>query len=356
MKKRYYSYDFVRCCAMLGIFWFHFFLTFYHGLGNISVAGANTTLGRQTVTVFFVLSGALSGKGAMREDDRLPFWQRMLLFYQKRWWTIFPAFYLAYLVAMVIGGFAPSYIMTWRFIFTLLGLDGYLESGGIETTYIVGEWFLGCLILLYLATPFLILAIRKHPVVCGVLFSFVYLAAVLYIPMSRPKETSVLVRGFAYIVGIYVELYLRSVTWLFVLPLLALWLVLWFIPVPIPTNLVDLMLGLAAYFILFYVGELIGGERKLPWKQHTDADSSKISHSEQSTVRRHPFDLRRFIRSLAEWSYEVFLLHHIIMLRFSQEYPLQSILSGLKWLLFLFAETVLFAAILHKFVMRIRSC
>ena len=339
---------------MLGIFWFHFYMT-YRGSVNVYISGANTTLGRQAVTVFFLLYGIMSGRSALKEDESLPFWHRVLKFYRKRWWAIFPAFYLAYLIAMVILGVPPFSVMTWRFVFTLLGLDGYLSIAGVETSYILGEWFLGCLILLYLATPFLILAIRKHPVVSGILFTLAYAAVVLFIPMARPKETSVLVKGFDYVAGIYIAFYMRKVTWKCAVPSLFLWLVLWLVPLPVPSFFVDFLLGMATFFVLLYVGKLIGGETDIAWRQNADAGSKADLTKKREEGRRHAPDPRSIIRFLAERSYEIFLFHHVIMIRYQQDLSDQPFLFGLCWFLFIFAYTVLFASILHVCV-RVISC
>ncbi|MBR1813663.1 MAG: acyltransferase [Lachnospiraceae bacterium] len=324
-NRRVFSYDFVRCLCMLGIVWFHFYQVF-QGPAEVYITGPNSTLGRQAVTVFFILSGVMSGRSAKQKDSQEPLFRKAWDYYKKRWWAIFPAFYLAYLMAMVILQAGPGLLLTPRILFTLLGIDGYLAEGGVATSYLIGEWFLGCLILLYIATTFLLQAIKKHPLWAGICALLIYGTVLLLPSYIRMTETSVLIRGFDYIVGIYLGLYLQNMKWQLALPSLILWPVLWLIPLPLPGSLTDSLLGLSSYFVMLYIGELLDGTNPL--------------------LRL----IQLPVRFLAARSYEVFLLHHVILYRYAQDLSEASFIKGTGWFLFVFAMIVALSTILHACV------
>ena len=53
-------------------------------------------------------------------------------------------------------------IPSYRFIYTLLGVDGYL-SAYQRNFYLIGEWFLGALVLCYIFFPFLRWLVKHIP-------------------------------------------------------------------------------------------------------------------------------------------------------------------------------------------------
>ena len=118
-------------------------------------------LGDIGTSLFFILSGAsmmLSYRpGNLRK------------YYTKRFLAIYPMFYVAYLTATVIDflvlkGFPGG---DWKLLFvSLIGFDGYLGTLGFIgfDFYKLGEWFLGCIVSLYLIFPALHKGIETKPV------------------------------------------------------------------------------------------------------------------------------------------------------------------------------------------------
>ena len=54
------------------------------------------------------------------------------------------------------NAFAEKEVPLWSVLLTALGLDGYLAEYGVPTYHLgVGEWFVGCLVLMYLVFPLL---------------------------------------------------------------------------------------------------------------------------------------------------------------------------------------------------------
>lgn len=164
MKKRIFAMDFVRTIATIIIIIFHFnFSIDIRNLSSFTILKntfVNIDLKDVGVPMFFVLSGfALMYS---YEDDF-----SIGRFYSKRLKAMYPMYWIAYFLVTVY------YFLTYQtlcpfgehpmkssFIFTVIGLDGYLTP--IMTNwYRVGEWFFGCIILMYIVFPFLRWGIRR---------------------------------------------------------------------------------------------------------------------------------------------------------------------------------------------------
>lgn len=133
---------------------------------------------------------------------------------QKRITSLFPMFYLAYILCRFLrGNFLPHLydgVPLRYFILTVFGMDGFL-SYRLPNFYITGEWFLGCIIILYLFYPVLRWCIKKIPVV----FAIALLALNLYInthyPFQMPVIWNPLVRVTEFSFGIYCANYLLPI-------------------------------------------------------------------------------------------------------------------------------------------------
>ena len=76
---------------------------------------------------------------------------RLSAYAKKRALAIYPMFWTGFFALFFYGEILHGNnheIPRWRLLFSILGLDGYL-SQWTPTFYKIGEWFLGCLILLY---------------------------------------------------------------------------------------------------------------------------------------------------------------------------------------------------------------
>ena len=126
-------------------------------------------LGGLGVRMFFMLSGA-----------RLMYTYRgAKTFVIRRIQSIYPMFWIAYAAATIfdllyykgVGSGNPLAL-----VFSFLGMDGYLLALGVLATdfYKLGEWFLGCILMLYMLFPLLHAGVEKKPVLTGVLALAVY--------------------------------------------------------------------------------------------------------------------------------------------------------------------------------------
>lgn len=102
-------------------------------------------------------------------------------FYKKRILTLMIPFYIAY------AGFFPLFYLTGHmtigspaaFLLTLIGMDGLL-SRYVQTWYLLGEWFLGMILIYYLCFPLIRLLMKRIPVLFFTLSCIVtgYLAVI----------------------------------------------------------------------------------------------------------------------------------------------------------------------------------
>ncbi len=151
MKERVKSFDLIRgLCALLIIF-YHMIRLFESvpGWNHFPVPSGyvNGDWGHGAVVpVFFMLSGA----ALVLNYPSLQF-KDLKTFYFKRWKSLFPAFYLVWFyyyvkTALVNGNPLFMGYPQW-FLPTVFGMDGYTLYLH-QNYYMVGEWFLGAVILL----------------------------------------------------------------------------------------------------------------------------------------------------------------------------------------------------------------
>lgn len=182
-RDRIAGISFVRMALAVGIIIFHFSC---HTQGTIRplymVNGY--AFGEIITTCFIVLSGAMMYYNHEMVTDVLPFWI-------KRFRSIYPAFWIAYFIeyinnAVGAGTLLWSGARKWTVIVSVMGLDGWLMTGGYGTFYILGEWFLGVIVLLYALYPALSWCARKSFALTG---AAVYAAYGAWMLAGRPFWT-----------------------------------------------------------------------------------------------------------------------------------------------------------------------
>lgn len=177
---RIVSFDVLRVVAFL-------FVVFCHVLARADayeVPYAYTLKGFNWgglgVSFFFVLSGAALSIGSFNEGGGLG------AFCMRRLRAIMPSFWVAYLACLLVSFVIYDNMMIMggdlsKIVQTVFGMDGYLGNQHANY-YLVGEWYLGCMLLTYLLAPFLNRQISRNPVVTlAVLFVFAVLS-ILYTP------------------------------------------------------------------------------------------------------------------------------------------------------------------------------
>lgn len=147
---------FARACCSIGIVFFHYF-THSNGTFKLFHRTANCNWGSMFVTSFFCISGTVLYYNYPRINS-------IKTFYFKRWKSIFPPFYFCFLYFYSKNVFFYKklfYKGHWsKLIFTVFGMDGFFVYK-YKNYYLVGEWFLGAIIIIYILYPILLWLINK---------------------------------------------------------------------------------------------------------------------------------------------------------------------------------------------------
>lgn len=212
MKKQRILYvDLLRVVCCLLVVAYHFAMAFkqfglggditpYTHIGNICATCA--------VACFFMVSGAML---EYQYGDKT---FKIGTYYKKRFLSIYPVFWLAWLVAFLDGlyfGRSIPLAPKPNFLLTFFGVDGYLIVNGAtgirpeDTYYKVGEWFLGAILILYLVYPLIRWVSKK----CKFIPPVILLAGALFIMYQNPfKEvvnTSILLNLFYFSFGMFLQ-------------------------------------------------------------------------------------------------------------------------------------------------------
>ena len=234
LKERLIYLDIIRIFACLCILIIHF---------NASVSGYDIFgyfaypnhlvpnyyygcyLGTIGVGLFFLLTGAClqyvyAGGGTAKSFS---LWN----FYKKRWLSLFPGYYIAFF-AFTLFSFmwykAYPDFKIGHLLSSLLGIDGYLMAmrGVGYETYQCGEWFLGCILCLYIIYPPLSWAANKYPKSTAIMTIVSY----LWLIQSGIKDIWFFLQIPYLLLGIFFIKYFRSaLSWKLWVPTLFLFAV-----------------------------------------------------------------------------------------------------------------------------------
>ena len=151
MKQRDDALDLVRLVAAVMIVVFHF-NSMFAPKGDVSAGPlryANGSFGNFGVALFFLLSGyALM----LRYGEACP----LKAFTNGGFFSIYPLYWLCFFSLFfysdILHGNLPPGVPGWSIIWSVLALDGYL-AGVVPTFYLLGEWFVGCIVLFVSGVP-----------------------------------------------------------------------------------------------------------------------------------------------------------------------------------------------------------
>ena len=235
------------------------------------------------------------------------------VFYKKRFLSIFPMFWLAwiscYLIRSILDGGFTAMAPMKRLLFTFLGIDNYvyiLSNQTYVTWALVGEWFLGLILIFYILFPLLYKGILEKPVIsciiAGILFIVAFfLPRTLGIPSISPAY-----RLPEFFFGMIFIHYFHKVRFYVPLAALGCILVLAFLPadtVPMPIQVS--ITGCASFLILCWIGSVMNVSL-----------------------------VKKFFSLIAKYSYAIFLVHHFIINRVEAAVTAKTVTSGYLAVLF----------------------
>lgn len=168
--SRIISFDCIRVLAF-------FFVVIYHVIVHSSVNYPHShILGKIGVSLFFILSGASLAISTLNRQ------QTFCSFYIARLKTLLPSFWVAYFIVLMINFYFFKSIRAGTNLLILVpsifGMDGYFVNR-YPTYYLIGEWFLGSILIAYLFIPFLYKMVLRKPI-CTLLGFFTISLFVAY--------------------------------------------------------------------------------------------------------------------------------------------------------------------------------
>lgn len=328
-KQRLFYLDFVRAIAVVSILMTHFNARYLYLVppmpekAVITTMVSNIYIGNWGVSLFFIISGSAL---MYVYQDKL----ELKKFYKKRFLSIYPMFWMAYIIAfayfcvknhMMPGTGTPKV----NFIFTILGLDGMLAAY-IPTFYILGEWFLGTIILMYLLFPLLRTGVNQKPVLTAAAVLVIY--AVMFLLEDRVNISIIVLTRLPEIVfGMYFVRWGKKVDWKMALSAFLILIVNGVVAPSWSSMLQTTYVGIASFIVLVFLSYYL-----------------KFSVCE------------KFCNVISKYSYAIFLVHHVIIAEIMARFDLVNISVKKSYLLFAAICVVIavFAWILfhvHAFVM-----
>lgn len=324
-NKRIYYLDFIRAAATLLIILFHFLagvedyqllqnpdMFKIGGISLLNIGGVNLTLGNYAVSLFFIISGA----GLMqRYGEKLETKE----FYRKRALSIYPLYYTAFVAAFLIQLIVDKGLdhgsHLWTFLLTILGIDGWLGEQ-IPNYGLVGDWFVGCIICIYLIFPYLRKWMNKNPHKTIIIYALIFLLWEFVYPFDFPKRNDVILRGFEVALGMYFVKTGKKVTWKGLGIAVILLGAIFAVRMPwISVYVLVPIAGMSLFMVLNFISKWF----EFNW-------------------------IKKIVNWLAEYSFPIFLLHHFLLNTIMEQLP-QGCLSVVGMLgLFVVCVMVILAA------------
>ena len=159
---RIVGYDYIRAISIVIVILFHYSASYdiylIKGFNDFFYSFGRTGWGSIAVYMFLMISGASLYHTYAEKIN-------IYEFYKKRWLSIFPQFYLLWIALYFVQSYLHGTFL-WggefcKLLLTFFGIDGYFLYLG-KNYYIIGEWFLGAIIILYILFPILLYLIKRH--------------------------------------------------------------------------------------------------------------------------------------------------------------------------------------------------
>lgn len=294
--KRIRHFDLLRVICFCMVIFYHMMAQVY--LDNMFMLetvspyfeNVNMHIATLAVAVFFMLSGASL---ITSTKDHINY----KAFYIKRFLRLLFPFYFVNIcwfiiravsaksISAVIGGIAP-----WKIILGVLGIDGWLELYGISGFGYgqgIGEWFLGCIVILYALFPLFRKLMLKNKIMFLAVVVSIYVIAIYGYSSAVPIHMNIIVKGCEFIFGMYLGMY-------------------W-------SKLDKKLLAVSLPVVVFYFTSKTFLDINNGLKITKFALSFFITFSFMEDILQKSRYFNKFIGFLSGCSYELFLVHHIVI-------------------------------------------
>ncbi len=323
-KERLFYLDFIRAMAVMMVVLTHYNANFigYNGppqLNKIVLTEYpfGIYLGDLGVGLFMLISGAAMWH--VYGNKKIDY----LSFVKKRLFSILPMFYIAYLGAFLFNfwqnkGFSTNGVPIKYLISTLFGFDSLMATIGIKNFMIVGEWFIGMIIVIYFLFPLLKVLVADREVI------IIILSAILLITFNLPILIDNQVWRFLhftigfvpiFVLGMMIQKHLSFFkNRLLLLPSVAILVLNTMLkPDMIPGKVQMLYISFAFFIIVMIVSPIF----------------------ERAGVKN-------IVDVVSKYSYPIFLTHHFITNKVVSHFDIQTISVKSSYLLFLIILPIIF--------------
>lgn len=319
-KERLFYLDFIRAISTILIVITHYNAIFFWGrTPTTQLLSKMVTpkdvfhvyIGNLGVSLFFIISGAAM-MYVYGQKEKI----ELKTFFKKRFLSLYPMFWIAYIACFLYlfyinKGFSTT-VPYWRFIFTIIGFDGYLSTF-TSTFYLLGEWFLGCIVLIYLVIPFLIKAVKKQPILTFAISLLIYILLVLFYNLPLPVSVVFLTRLPEVIFGMLFVAYIKKVKLIYLIPSLAVLALNTILAPQFNDSFQTTYVGIASFMVLVYVSQFL-----------------KLGIIEN------------ICSEIGKYSYAIFLVHHQVISQLTSKFNLDTLTRGNSYLLFILCFSVTF--------------
>lgn len=320
-RKRVFYLDLVRALATVLVVITHFNNPYLHQAQKRHVFAYEpfgVYIGNLGVSLFLIISGAalMMTYGGPRLDLRV--------FYWKRFKGIYPMFWTAWILGTLYfflanQGVARNHAPTRTFLFTFFGVDGMAANFHIQTMYLLGEWFLGFIVLFYIVFPLLRWAVMTYPKTTAAAIFVIYAVTFVLlneIPHSFPNLIVLPLRLPELAFGMYFVRYVhRLPTWAilpWVLPCACVLIISARRPL-LNEDFATPFVGVACFFILAMAARYL--------------DVGPV---------REPVAL------IAKYSYPIFLVHHVVIMKIFESTDTRAFSTLQLYMLFAAMSIIVF--------------
>ena len=275
--------DIIRVLSVFIIVNFHFCAA----LGRIEspfYRYANGGWGSVGTTMFYLMSGYVM----MLNYPKV---EHIKAYYQKRALSLYPTFYIVFLAGYLYHsidmknfqyGGAP-----WRFLYSILGIDGYMTMNGIQTYYIIGEWFTGVIIICYLLYPILNLLIQKYQLATTLILFLFYFSNICFHFSKTVPDAAICTGLFLFWLGMLMQTHSNHIKQTKILLPICILCIISIVSIKLPFFELPYknLLGISIFTILY----ILCNQRTLP------------------------VNIEKYVQYICKISYPIYLCHHIII-------------------------------------------
>lgn len=305
-RKRLFYLDFVRAIAVILILLTHYNAGFVFGINPPQLNKCvlfeypfGIYIGDLGVSLFLIISGAAL---MYVYNERLD----LKTFYKKRFLAIYPMFWIAYIVAVLpnLGNFSSLGIPKWRFVLTLIGMDGYLSEYG-SGFYVLGEWFLGFIVLFYIIFPLLRYLLKKNELMMWIIVLVLYIITLRFYDMDMSITKCIFIRLPELCFGMSFVKHELKVKW-YVIPFAAAILIAnIFIRPAFMSSIQTTYIGIAFFLVLVFI-------------------SGYVEYK----------GITKICAFLTKYSYAIFLVHHVIISDIQAAFDIRNLSVIKSYILF----------------------